>query len=51
VTELYGPSPSKTTLALRVAEAQKLGGVAAFVDAEHSTRSTRVEDRGESTIC
>ena len=38
VTEIYGPeSAGKTTLALHViAEAQKLGGVAAFVDAEHA---------------
>src|SRR5258706_4899156 len=38
VTELYGPeSAGKTTLALHViAEAQKLGGVAAFVGAEHA---------------
>src|SRR5256885_11036066 len=38
VTELYGPeSAGKTTLALHViAEAQKLGGTAAFVDAEHA---------------
>src|SRR5487761_542165 len=38
VTELYGPeSTGKTTLALHViAEAQKLGGIAAFVDAEHA---------------
>ncbi|MCF8032249.1 MAG: recombinase RecA [Desulfarculaceae bacterium] len=38
VTEIYGPESSgKTTLALHViAEAQKLGGVAAFVDAEHA---------------
>ncbi len=38
VTELYGPeSAGKTTLALHViAEAQKVGGVAAFVDAEHA---------------
>src|SRR6202165_1694968 len=38
VTELYGPeSAGKTTLALHViAEAQKQGGVAAFVDAEHA---------------
>src|SRR6266516_778581 len=38
VTELYGPeSAGKTTLALHViAEAQKAGGVAAFVDAEHA---------------
>jgi len=38
VTEIYGPeSAGKTTLALHViAEAQKAGGVAAFVDAEHA---------------
>jgi len=38
IVEIYGPEASgKTTLALHaVAEAQKLGGVAAFVDAEHA---------------
>jgi len=38
VTEIYGPESSgKTTLALHViAEAQKRGGMAAFVDAEHA---------------
>jgi recombination protein RecA len=38
VVEIYGPESSgKTTLALQViAEAQKLGGMAAFVDAEHA---------------
>jgi len=38
VIEIYGPESSgKTTLALHaVAEAQKLGGTAAFVDAEHA---------------
>ena len=38
VIEIYGPESSgKTTLALQViAEAQKLGGTAAFVDAEHA---------------
>ncbi len=38
VIEVYGPESSgKTTLALSiVAEAQKVGGVAAFVDAEHA---------------
>jgi len=38
VSEIYGPESSgKTTLALHiVAEAQKLGGVAAFIDAEHA---------------
>lgn len=38
VTEIYGPESSgKTTLTQHiVAEAQKLGGVAAFIDAEHA---------------
>ncbi len=38
VVEIYGPESSgKTTLALHVvAEAQKLGGKAAFIDAEHA---------------
>ena len=38
VVEVYGPESSgKTTLALSVvAEAQKLGGTAAFIDAEHA---------------
>jgi recombination protein RecA len=38
VIEIYGPESSgKTTLALHtVAEAQKLGGVCAFIDAEHA---------------
>ncbi len=38
VIEIYGPESSgKTTLALHaIAEAQKLGGQAAFVDAEHA---------------
>ena len=38
VVEIYGPESSgKTTLALHVvAEVQKLGGTAAFVDAEHA---------------
>jgi len=38
VVEIYGPESSgKTTLTLQViAEAQKLGGVAAFIDAEHA---------------
>ncbi len=38
VTEIYGPEASgKTTLTLHcVAEAQKLGGTAAFVDVEHA---------------
>jgi recombination protein RecA len=38
VVEIYGPESSgKTTVALHaVAEAQKLGGIAAFIDAEHA---------------
>jgi len=38
IVEIYGPESSgKTTLALHiVSEAQKLGGIAAFVDAEHA---------------
>jgi len=38
ITEIYGPESSgKTTLALHVAaNAQRLGGVAAFIDAEHA---------------
>ena len=38
ITEIYGPEASgKTTMALHVvAEAQKEGGVAAFIDAEHA---------------
>ena len=38
VTEIYGPESSgKTTLTLHaVAQAQKLGGIAAFIDAEHA---------------
>jgi len=38
IVEIYGPESSgKTTLALQVvAEAQRLGGTAAFVDAEHA---------------
>ena len=38
IIEIYGPESSgKTTVALHViAEAQKLGGIAAFIDAEHA---------------
>jgi recombination protein RecA len=38
VTEIYGPESSgKTTLALHIiSEAQKRGGIAAFIDAEHA---------------
>ncbi len=42
VVEIYGPEASgKTTVALHtVAEAQKMGGVAAFIDAEHALDPT-----------
>jgi len=42
VVEIYGPESSgKTTLALHfIAEAQKLGGIAAFIDAEHALDAT-----------
>lgn len=48
VVEIYGPEASgKTTLALHVvAEAQKKGGVAAFVDAEHALDPVRAESIG-----
>ena len=38
IIEIYGPeSPGKTTLAIHaIAEAQKAGGIAAFIDAEHA---------------
>ncbi|MDP3058328.1 MAG: AAA family ATPase, partial [bacterium] len=38
IIEVYGPESSgKTTVALHIiAEAQKLGGIAAFIDAEHA---------------
>ena len=42
VIEIYGPESSgKTTLAIHaIAEAQKAGGIAAFIDAEHAFDST-----------
>ncbi len=48
VVEVYGPEASgKTTLALHIiAEAQKIGGVAAFVDAEHALDPARAESIG-----
>ncbi len=48
VIEIYGPESSgKTTLALHaLAEAQKAGGVAAFVDAEHALDPTYAEALG-----
>ncbi|WP_018871235.1 recombinase RecA [Thioalkalivibrio sp. ALgr3] len=48
VVEVYGPESSgKTTLTLQVvAEAQKAGGTAAFVDAEHALDPTYAEKLG-----
>ena len=48
ITEIYGPESSgKTTLALHViANAQKEGGVAAFIDAEHALDPTYAKKLG-----
>ena len=48
VIEIYGPESSgKTTLTLQViAEAQKVGGTAAFVDAEHALDPQYAENLG-----
>lgn len=48
ITEIYGPESSgKTTLALHViAQAQKLGGNAAFIDAEHALDTAYAERLG-----
>jgi len=48
VVEIYGPESSgKTTLTLQVvAEAQKIGGTAAFVDAEHALDPSYAEKLG-----
>ncbi|HAU99003.1 MAG TPA: recombinase RecA [Candidatus Pacebacteria bacterium] len=48
IAEIYGPEASgKTTLCLHViAEAQKLGGTAAFIDAEHALDPQRAEAIG-----
>src|ERR671938_1185890 len=48
VVEIFGPESSgKTTLALQViAEAQKLGGMAAFVDAEHALDAVYAQKLG-----
>lgn len=48
ITEIYGPESSgKTTLALHcIAEAQKAGGTAAFIDAEHALDPVRAEAIG-----
>jgi recombination protein RecA len=48
VIEIYGPESSgKTTLTLHaIAEAQKKGGIAAFIDAEHAFDRKYAEDLG-----
>ncbi|MFI3280287.1 MAG: recombinase RecA [Rikenellaceae bacterium] len=48
VIEIYGPESSgKTTLAIHaIAEAQKLGGIAAFIDAEHAFDSYYAQKLG-----
>jgi recombination protein RecA len=51
VTEIYGPEASgKTTLALHlIAEAQRVGGVAAFIDAEHALDPVYAQKLGVKT--
>ena len=48
IIEIYGPESSgKTTLALHaIAEAQKIGGIAAFIDAEHAFDRFYAENLG-----
>lgn len=51
VIEIYGPESSgKTTLAIHaIAECQKNGGIAAFIDAEHAFDRTYAEGLGVNT--
>ena len=51
VIEIYGPESSgKTTLAIHaIAEAQKTGGIAAFIDAEHAFDRFYAEKLGVNT--
>jgi recombination protein RecA len=51
VTEIYGPEASgKTTIALHlIAEAQKAGGIAAFIDAEHALDPVYAQKLGVKT--
>lgn len=51
VSEIYGPESSgKTTLALHViAEAQHIGGIAAFIDAEHALDAIYAKKLGVNT--
>ena len=48
IIEIYGPESSgKTTLAIHaIAEAQKAGGIAAFIDAEHAFDSSYAQQLG-----
>ncbi len=48
VVEIFGPESSgKTTLAIHaIAEAQKMGGIAAYIDAEHAFDRTYAEKLG-----
>jgi recombination protein RecA len=52
IVEIYGPESSgKTTLTLHIiAEAQKKGGLAAFVDAEHALDPTYARKLGVDTV-
>lgn len=51
IVEIYGPESSgKTTLSMHcIAEAQKSGGIAAFIDAEHAFDKTYAEKLGIDT--
>jgi len=51
IIEIFGPESSgKTTLALHiVAESQKLGGIAAFIDAEHALDPVYAKNLGVNT--
>ena len=51
IIEIYGPESSgKTTLSMHcIAEAQKQGGIAAFIDAEHAFDKTYAENLGIDT--
>jgi recombination protein RecA len=51
ITEIYGPESSgKTTLSMHcIAEAQKNGGIAAFIDAEHAFDKAYAEKLGIDT--
>ena len=52
ITEVFGPEASgKTTLTLHIiAESQKTGGLAAFIDAEHALDPTYAKKLGVDTV-